>query len=332
MKIIVDLTNNTKYPDIDEFFGFSTWTVLYMHLQFLLTTPVAVVGNTIVIYTSVKYQSLNMDRVTCALLENLAVADLVLIVLGGWPVYSTFCANSWKLGKFGCFLNFYITLIGGVCEIVTLASISLYRAVMLKNPFLFRAISDFKIRCGIACLWIISCIMPLTSFFLESVIFYDPAEMSCSSTLYATPNFGLYILFFLLFLLPMCIILISNIAMLIVSIKYRRRMAAMTSSGEERNMTAVLTVTCVCWLFLISWLPWILKIFFRSYGANLPVWYYIFQQHVLTLNVVLNPVIYTLTNQSFKEVVKKRVLGKIQAVFCRVTREEADTNLQMPKL
>ena len=227
-------------------------------------------------------------------------------------------------------MNFYITLIGGV----TLASISLYRAVMLKNPFLLRAISDFKIRRGIACLWIISCIMPLTSLLLESIIFYDPGEMSCTSTLYATPNFGLYILFFLLFLLPMCVIFISNIAMLVVSIKYRRRMAEITSSGEERNMAAVtlLTVTCVCWLFLISWLPWIIKIFFRAYGSNLPVWYSIFQQHVLTLNVVLNPVIYTLTNQSFKEVVKKRVLGPVQSVFCRVTGGGTGTNLQMPKL
>ena len=97
-------------------------------------------------------------------------------------------------------------------------------------------------------------------------------------------------------------------------------------------MAAVLTVTCVCWLFLISWVPWIIKIFFRSYGSNLPVWYSIFQQHVLTLNVVLNPVIYTLTNQSFKEVVKKRVLGKVQSVFCRVAGGGTGTNLQMPKL
>ena len=330
MQIIIDLSNNTKYPEIDEFFGFSTLTVIYMHLQLWLTTPLAVVGNTIVIYTSIQYQSLNMDRISCALLENLAAADLVLIVFGGWPVNATFLANSWKLGKVGCFLNFYITLAGGVCEIVTLAAISLYRAVLLKNPFLLRGMSEGKIRVGIIGLWMIACIMPLTSFFLESVIFYEPKEMSCSSSLYDTPNIGLYTLFFLLFVLPLCTIFISNIVMLIVSVRYRRRMVERSGSGEDINMRAVLTVTCVCWLFLISWLPWIVKIFYKSYGAELPAWYFIFQAHVLTLNVILNPVIYTLTNRSFQAVVKKRVLGKVWSVCCRKSGENG-INLQMQR-
>ena len=309
MQIIIDLSNNTKYPDIDKFFGFSLWTMIYMHLQFWLVTPLALFGNTIVIYTSLKYQSLNMDRVSCALLENLAGADLVLMIVGGWPVYTTFCARSWKLGKLGCFLNFYITLTAGECEIVTLAAISLYRAVLLKNPFFFRGVSECKIRKGILCLWMISCIMPLTSFFLESVIFYEPTEMSCSSSVYGIPDYGLLALFFPLFILPMCIILISNVFMLVVSIQYQRRMSE--SSGEDGNMTAVLTVTCVCWLFLISWIPYIVKIFCRTYGTNLPIWFFIFQAHFLSLNLVLNPIIYTLTNKSFKTVVKKKVLGKV---------------------
>lgn len=328
MNITIDLSNNT---DIDKFFGVSLWTIIYIHLQFWIFTPVALVGNTIVIYTSLKYESLNMDRVSCALLENLAAADLVLMVVGGLPIYITFCANSWKLGQLGCFLNFYITLAAGVCEIVTLAAISLYRAVSLKNPFLFRGISDRKIRIGIVCLWIISSIMPLTSYFLESVIFYEPTEMSCSSTVYDMPDYGLLALFFLLFLLPMCTILISNIVMLIVSVRYRRRMSESSGSVEDRNMTAVMTVTCVCWLFLVSWLPYIFKIFCRTYSVDLPIGFFIFQAQFFALNLALNPVIYTLTNKSFKAVVEKRVLGKVLSVFGRtVERDEMNIREQQP--
>ena len=328
MQIIIDLSNNTKYPNIDEFFGFAPWTLVYIHLQFWISFPASLIGNSIVIYTSLKFHSLNMDRISCALLENLAAADLVLVIVGGCSIYSTVLAKRWVLGKVGCIITFYLTLIGGGCEIFTLATISLYRAVLLKNPFFFRGMSQSKIRVGLVCLWLAGSIFPLICFFLESIIYYEPKEMSCTSSAYAMAGLDWYYLVVgLLFVLPMLVILASNTVMLIVSIRYRRRMARMSSSdaADTSNMTAVLTVTCVCWLFMISWLPWIIVILCESYyGVDLPIWFSIFQQHLLGFNVVFNPVIYTLTNKSFKAVLKKKVYGPILSA---VSRSEAETSL-----
>jgi hypothetical protein len=322
MQIVVDLYNNTRYSDVHDFFGFAPWTVVYIHLQFWFTVPTSLIGNTIVVYTSLRYKSLNMDRISCALLENLAVTDLILVIVGGLPIYCTFCAKRWILGKVGCVLTFYITLIGGTCEIFTLAAISFYRAVLLKSPFFFRGTPTYKVRIGIVFLWIISTPVSLISLVSESTIYYEPTEMSCTSSVYSMAEAPLYVLTGLLFVLPMLIILISNIIMLTVSIRHKRRMSRMSSSVSEDdgNMRAVLTVTCVCWLFMISWLPWMIRILCGSWSISLPDWYFIFQAHVLTLNVVFNPIIYTFTCKSFKDVVKKRVFGSVISAVSRISR------------
>ena len=81
------------------------------------------------------------------------------------------------------------------------------------------------------------------------------------------------------------------------------------------NINALITVGCVCWMFIISWIPYTVRILAQGQSVILPKWFYIFQAHVLRLNVVMNPIIYTCTNRSFKTCVKERILGKIFKSF-----------------
>jgi hypothetical protein len=226
------------------------------------------------------------------------------------------------LGKVGCALTFYITLIGGTCEIFTLAAISFYRAALLIVPFFFRGTEIDKVRKGIVVLWIASTLPSLASFLSKHTVYYEPIELSCTSIDYSMAEAPLYGLIAVVFVLPMLIILISNIIMLIVSIRHRRRMSRMSSSvsQDDGNMRAVLTVTCVCWLFIFSWLPWLIKVLCGSSDVDLPDWYFIFQAHILTLNVVFNPIIYTYTCKSFREVLKNRVFGTILSALSRISR------------
>ena len=50
----VDLTNATKYPDIDEFFGFTTVSLIYMYIASTVPDFIAIVGNIIILYTSLR--------------------------------------------------------------------------------------------------------------------------------------------------------------------------------------------------------------------------------------------------------------------------------------
>ena len=315
--LVIDLANDTKYPDVHEYFGFTTWSTAYIHVHFWLVQPLALVGNSILIFTSAKYGSLNMDRLSSILLENLAVADIILSVIGGWPVYITFVARHWVLGKAGCIIALFLTNVGGTAEILILAVISVYRASMLKDPFLFRGISDTKIKVGLCLIWLISLTPALISIVTGSLVYYEPKKLSCTSSAYTSSSTFVVVLLGLGILIgiPMICILVSNSFMLVASIRYKQRMARMRSGSEEDdgNMRAVITVNIVCWLFLFSWSPYVVRIVCDASSVPLPIWFFIFQAHFLSLNIVFNPIIYTLTNKSFRHAVNQRVFGVVCA-------------------
>ena len=328
MNLVIDLSNNTKYPDAPEYIGFTPWSTAYTHLHFWLVQSMALTGNSIVIYTSVKLGSLNMDSISSVLLENVAVADIILAVIGGWPVYITFCAKRWVLGKAGCILALYLTNVGGTAEILILAVISLYRGMMLKDPFLFRGVSTVKIKIGLLLIWLISLTPAVISVSTSSTVYYEPKKLSCTSSAYTSPSTFIIVALGLGILIgvPMICILVSNTFMLVASIRYKRRSTRMRSgTGEDDgNMKAVVTVNVVCWLFIFSWSPFVVRILCDATGVPLPVWFFIFQAHFLSLNIVLNPIIYILTNRSFRDVVKKRVFG---VIFARCTKSQVEPDI-----
>ena len=78
---------------------------------------------------------------------------------------------------------------------------------------------------------------------------------------------------------------------------------------------ALVTITIICWTFVISWLPFVIKVILTSAMDTVPPWIYVFQIEMLGLNVTLNPVIYTLTNRRFRDFL-------VRTVFRRRTKPE----------
>ena len=310
----VDLTNATKYPDIDEFFGFTTASLIYMYIACTVPDIIAIVGNIIVLYTSLRYKSFNLCKITVTFLENLAAADLMGIVVALLPMDLVIFTKTWILGKAVCAINGYFTAIFGVAEIYILVSISCYRLALLRNPFSFAGLSRWKVLVWMVGLWTLACIPTMYGILSSSTVYYDPYMLSCTSTSY---NDGGYIMFIftIIFLgIPMLVIIICNTKILIIAIQQKRRLRQ-ERALHKANINALITVGCVCWMFIISWIPYTVRILAQGQSVILPKWFYIFQTHVLRLNVVMNPIIYTCTNRSFKTCVKERILGKIFKSF-----------------
>jgi len=111
-------------------------------------------------------------------------------------MYITLIAKHWALGKFLCAVNGTITSVFGTAEILTLASISLYRAILLKNPFMFRGVSDKKFYLAIAVIWGIACVPSLVMVLSGGSVYYNPNMLSCTADLYT--NNSLYLVVMLL--------------------------------------------------------------------------------------------------------------------------------------
>ena len=307
----VDLTNATKYPDIDQFYGFTTVSLIYMYIASTVPDFIAIVGNIIVLYTSFRYKSFNLCKITVTLLEHLAAADLLHVVVGLFPKDLVILfTKTWTFGKVLCAINGCCTLIFGTAGIYILVIISLHRLKLLSDPFWLSVQQRWKLQLFMAGLWSIASIPSLSIIFSNSTIYYDPYHCSCNNSGKSENDYFTFILAFVFLGIPVLLIIICNIKILIIAVQYKRKMFRERGASSS-NINALVTVTCICWVFIISWIPYAVRVMAETQSAQLPKWFFIFQAHVLRLNVVMNPIIYTCTIRSFKACVKERVLGKI---------------------
>ena len=306
--LTVDLTNATKYPDIDEFFGFTTVSLNYMYIASTVLDTIAILGNIIVLYTSLRYKAFNLCKTTVTLLENLAAADLLHVVVGFLPQDLIIFTKTWTFGKAICGINGYFTFVFATAGIYLLVTISVHRLTLLRNPFWLLGQDKWKLQFFMAGLWSLTLIPTIFAILSNSNVYYEPVVFSCVSSAYPKNEYILFILILILLGVPFILIVFCNIKILIITVQYKKKMSR-ERGVNYRSINALKTVTCVCWVFIMSWIPYAVRILAKAQSVQLPKWFFIFQQHVFRLNVVLNPMIYTSTNRSFKACVQEHVLG-----------------------
>ena len=265
----VDLTNATKYPDIDEFFGFTTVSLIYMYIASTVPDIIAIVGNIIVLYTSLRYKSFSLCKITVTLLEHLAAADLLHTIVGFLPKDLVIFTKTWTFGKVLCAINGYCSLIFGTAGIHVLVIISIYRLALLRNPFLLSGQDKWKLQLFMAALWFMASIPTLSAVFYNSSVYYDPYQLACLHSGYSEGGIIIFILVFIFLGIPILLIIICNIKILIIAVQYKKKMSR-ERGLRFSNMNALVTVTCVCWAFIISWIPYAIRILAEAQSTDFP--------------------------------------------------------------
>ena len=95
--------------------------------------------------------------------------------------------------------------------------------------------------------------------------------------------------------------------------------------GRKSGMKAIAVVSTVCWIFMISYLPFLLISKHLHIFAESEIVYFASEQLVI-LNIVANPVVYTLLYKSFSEHVAKSLkIGrtKVRVVHIAMSGVEA---------
>ena len=111
-------------------------------------------GNGVVLYSSLRYNAIKLNKVSLVFVRNLAFADMLYAVFTVIPTFVTYAARDWILGPVYCFVSAQFSLLPGLVNSLLVMTISIYRLVLLYSPFTIprclhaRAIS--------AALWIFS--------------------------------------------------------------------------------------------------------------------------------------------------------------------------------
>ena len=93
----VDITSITANHTADDVFATPAGKVLALFDFFMLVF--GILGNSIVLYGSKRYQAINIDRISTSLIEHLATAEILILVLHNLPIFLSLIFKSWVLGK-----------------------------------------------------------------------------------------------------------------------------------------------------------------------------------------------------------------------------------------
>ena len=272
--------------------------------------PLALVGNSVVLYGSMKYNALELGNVLLLMIQTLTVLDLTLVITKWFSSLVTVIVGRWILGGVVCFLAGYVSHAIAITEFSLLASISLYKFYTLAKPlaanYFFTAQKVKTFIGGLVCFCVTYRFAPLL---WGSQTRYYHEYMTCEPDDLTLEKFQIYgyITIFGFLTIPTMLIITANIGIILIATKSKHK----SSSRVGKKMpgrNAILAVSSVSWLFVISITPISIRIIGNYFNVRFPYWFLVANQQFCYLNFMCNPICYTCTSARFKLFLLSRVL------------------------
>ena len=120
----IDSHNITNITDIQAFFGMSSGAWYTLCTLTCIIVLLGLVGNSIVLYTSIHYGALKFDSVTLLFVHNMAIADLIAMLLVFIPMMTTVVAKRWVLGSGLCWFLGYFFIVPIIYEVLSMLAMT----------------------------------------------------------------------------------------------------------------------------------------------------------------------------------------------------------------
>ncbi|KAL5254678.1 hypothetical protein ACHWQZ_G014199 [Mnemiopsis leidyi] len=342
---------------------------------------VGLVGNILVILSSLKYGTLKLDRVTIVLVRNLAIADVMLVVAYDLPLLVTHVSGRWVLGQELCAVVGYGFVVPACANLTFVTLVSLHRYMRCRWPLKAGLININHTRAMVLSQWIICFLFwPIYAAAVRVKLELNRNVLICVYTFADAERVPHFV--FMCFTLVSCVVTIfTNLAMwqivrkleptkrqsrisdtkiqnkqtpsvikedsediletdntaakqrnsVVPSLASEKRQSVMktqvsslisfkqsTSSLSTTAQTkALITTTVVTSLFLISWIPTLIRYFMAAWPFLLiipPPTLDKIMVITFSLGCWLNPIIYTIINKGFRNFVKNMIRGKISSL------------------
>ena len=311
---IVDPVSISNVSDINDIFGFQPIVYHILGAYNTLGVLFSILGNGVVLYGTTKYNAIDIDGLSVIFIQNVAVADLLLTFSHWIPLLITNYTRRWIFGEVMCFVFGVIPYFPLMAEPLLIATISLYRLYILVNPLYIRYthLSRSLIRNICTGLWFLALCGVTTWLLIGCKVYFEPRILTCRLSTFVKHEFKIFIFSNIVIFttIPIVAIVTPNIAILceVAASNAKHRGKARLSSR------ALKTVSYICWLFIISMTVTTVRLTLMALGISVPLWLFVLQAETYYLNVVANPIIYTITNARFKEFMKRMLLRREQVI------------------
>ena len=295
--------------------NFSAAEIAPLTIYCLVMVFFGLAGNGTVLYSSLRYNAIRLDKVSLMFVQNLATADILYTVIAILPQLITYIAGEWVLGKVYCFISAQLSVIPASTNTFTVLLITTYRLWLVTHPF-----SDvpkkLTVRVVVAITWVLATAGTVISLAYRSSSIFSQTNGKCTSGVYVNKEAGgvLKIAVGVIVLIPMFVITVANITLSVIAVRSSRRQAS-----SNRNYKALVMVCALSGLFILSWVPYIIFTFLKSKYGNVSRAVDLMGFHCTYLNSFGNPILYTLTNKRFGLYVRKL----LTTIFCHFCANES---------
>ena len=273
-----------------------------------LVTLLGLSGNTLVLYSSLLYNSIKLDEISLILVQHVALADLLYLLFAILPCTVTYFARKYVLGDVYCFVFAQIALIPSAANILFILVVTVYRCRLVTSPFF--SVTRRSAHLMVLLIWCLSTIPTGISLGNGSVSVFSPSAGRCLSTIYLstdkTAKISLFLGLGVIVILPLFVITVCNITLCIIAIRNSLRHCQNPRSINYRGLLTVLSLSVTVSL---TWAPYVAYTFLKAATSHLSQVFELLAFHCIFLNSCVNPYLYTLTNRRFGEFVKSLVFG-----------------------
>ncbi|KAL5250749.1 hypothetical protein ACHWQZ_G016476 [Mnemiopsis leidyi] len=293
----------------------------------LLLCFASIVCNSVVLYGALKHRALKSDATTILLLETLTVLDMMITLANLVPVTITTRTGTWVLGPALCVITSVVTRYLYFAELLVVSLISLHRlrVVLLRKA---GRPSTLQRKRQVLCTKIVLGVVALLPIFPLSASLFGPSQaefvtvyLSCAIP--STPKAWEYVaLSYLIF--PSAIVIVCNIIItynictancksrggffssLKSAINPGTKLKSGTFKRRKLNHSTYLTIILICMVFMLTYSPvYVLVATSDHENDHKPTkpWLGVLSTQLLSLNVLANPIVYTLSNGRFRRYV-----------------------------
>jgi hypothetical protein len=282
------------------------------HLLILISS---LVGDTVILVGSIKYNALKLSDFIVTTIQHIAVADLALVVFYVLPGFVSLVADRWILGAVFCYVRDPISYYCLPAGLLLICAMTTGKWIQLKWPL--RTWTWTKKQAQMVCsgIWAFSLIASAIVFLVaRNDIYFDYGIYNCAYLHYDSLKNWQGVVLILWLTIPSVVVIAMSTLVLKEARKARRE-------GESLKWRGVSTVLLTAALFCVSTIPTVLLLLAKYIvGNGIPlsteVKYRRSAGFLKQLNIMANIYIYTITVPSFRQFLRSRI-GMVIRSFSR---------------
>ena len=274
------------------------WTVYQVFLLFS-----SIIGDSIILIASIKYDTINVNRFIVALIQHIAVADIITSIFYILPGTVSQIANNykWLLGDF-CQISVPISWLSYRAAAYLLCVMIISKVFILRYPLRSITLSKSRAHKVAAVIWTWNLVYPAYNLIARNHPYFDYRFNNC---IYSEEAPGWkWIKVAAGSLLNITIIMSTAILLIMAKRKTRRR--------NDLRWQGVLTVVLTSSVHCLSTLPYavyLVAIYLvtEKYLGYIDPVYYRVCMNISYLNILWNFYVYIFTISSFREFVRSKI-------------------------